>query len=52
MKKIAEKLRTQAAAMQAIAECDGLKGEYADKLGENARGSAGGWTSPKTATAR
>ena len=38
MKRVAEKLRTQAAAMQAIAECDGLKGEYADKLGENARG--------------
>ncbi|MDX3749611.1 hypothetical protein [Streptomyces sp. AK08-02] len=38
MKRIAEKLRTQAAAMQAIAECDGLKGEYADKLGDNARG--------------
>ena len=38
MKKVAEKLRTQAAAMQAIAECDGLKGKYADDLGDKARG--------------
>ncbi|MFF1626195.1 hypothetical protein [Streptomyces sp. NPDC058272] len=38
MKKIAEKLRTQAKAMQAIAECDGLKGKYADDLGDKARG--------------
>lgn len=27
MKKVAEKLRTQAATMQAIADCDGLKGK-------------------------
>ncbi|MEU1302394.1 putative T7SS-secreted protein [Streptomyces shenzhenensis] len=38
MKKIAAKLRTQAKAMQAIAECDGLKGKYADELGEKTRG--------------
>ncbi|MET7701030.1 hypothetical protein [Streptomyces sp. NPDC005485] len=38
MKKVAEKLRTQAAAMQAIADCDGLKGKYADDLGDKARG--------------
>ncbi|MFJ4786751.1 putative T7SS-secreted protein [Streptomyces sp. NPDC088794] len=38
MKKVAEKLRTQAAAMQAIADCDGLKGKYADELGDKARG--------------
>ncbi|MFJ6569855.1 putative T7SS-secreted protein [Streptomyces sp. NPDC091292] len=38
MKRIAQKLRTQAKAMQAIAECDGLKGKYADELGDKARG--------------
>src|SRR5689334_4390069 len=38
MKKVAEKLRAQAAAMQAIADCDGLKGKYADELGDKARG--------------
>ncbi|MFB6844827.1 putative T7SS-secreted protein [Streptomyces sp. NPDC056373] len=38
MKKIAKKLRDQAAAMQAIADSDGLKGKYADKIGEKARG--------------
>jgi len=38
MKKMAEKLRTQAAAMQAIGDSDGLKGKYADELGEKARG--------------
>ncbi|MFJ3231522.1 hypothetical protein [Streptomyces sp. NPDC086787] len=38
MKKVAEKLRTQAAAMQAIADCDGLNGKYADDLGDKARG--------------
>lgn len=38
MKKIAKKLRDQAAAMQAIADSDGLKGKYADKVGEKARG--------------
>ncbi|MGW3287876.1 putative T7SS-secreted protein [Streptomyces sp. NPDC001002] len=38
MRKIAEKLRTQAKAMQAIADCDGLRGKYADELGDKARG--------------
>lgn len=38
MKKVAEKLRAQAAAMQAIADCDGLKGKYADELADKARG--------------
>ncbi|MFJ8086338.1 putative T7SS-secreted protein [Streptomyces sp. NPDC096205] len=38
MKNVAAKLRTQAAAMQAIADCDGLKGKYADELGDKARG--------------
>lgn len=38
MKKIAEFLRTQAAALAAMADADNLKGEYADELGENARG--------------
>ncbi len=38
MKKVAEKLRTQAATMQASADCDGLKGKYADDLGDKARG--------------
>ncbi|MGP3948556.1 putative T7SS-secreted protein [Streptomyces sp. 7N604] len=38
MKRVAEKLRTQAAAMEAIADSDGLKGKYADELAEKARG--------------
>ncbi|MFI1681229.1 putative T7SS-secreted protein [Streptomyces sp. NPDC020607] len=38
MKKIAEYLRTQAAALNAMADADNLKGEYADKLAEDARG--------------
>ncbi|MFJ6724463.1 hypothetical protein ACIQPQ_06045 [Streptomyces sp. NPDC091281] len=38
MKKIAEYLRTQAAALTAMANADNLKGKYADKLGEEARG--------------
>lgn len=38
MKKIAEYLRTQAAALNAMADADDLKGEYAEKLGEDARG--------------
>ncbi|MGP3922481.1 putative T7SS-secreted protein [Streptomyces sp. 8N616] len=38
MKKVAAKLRTQAAAMEAIADSDGLKGKYADELAEKARG--------------
>ncbi|MEU6255549.1 putative T7SS-secreted protein [Streptomyces sp. NPDC047043] len=38
MKKVAEKLRTQAAAMEAMADCDGLKGKYADALADKARG--------------
>lgn len=38
MKKIAEYLRTQAAALNAMADADNLKGKYADKLGEDARG--------------
>ncbi|MFF4275935.1 putative T7SS-secreted protein [Streptomyces sp. NPDC001536] len=38
MKKIAKKLRDQAATLQAIADADGLKGKYADKIGEKAGG--------------
>lgn len=38
MKAVAKKLRTQAADMEAIANSDGLKGKYADELGEKARG--------------
>lgn len=38
MKGIAKKLREQAAAMVAIADSDGLKGKYAEELGEKARG--------------
>lgn len=38
MKKIAEYLRTQAAALTAMADADNLKGDYADELAENARG--------------
>ncbi|MFI7317727.1 putative T7SS-secreted protein [Streptomyces venezuelae] len=38
MKKIAEYLRTQAAALTAMADADNLKGQYADKLAEDARG--------------
>ncbi|MFJ4832889.1 hypothetical protein ACIP79_23740 [Streptomyces sp. NPDC088747] len=38
MKKIAEYLRTQAAALTAMADADNLKGKYADELAENARG--------------
>ncbi|MGW7065762.1 hypothetical protein ACWGII_22280 [Streptomyces sp. NPDC054855] len=38
MKKIAEYLRTQAAALNAMADADNLKGKYAEKLGEDARG--------------
>ncbi|MEV8596620.1 putative T7SS-secreted protein [Streptomyces sp. NPDC052012] len=38
MKGVAKKLREQAAAMLAIADSDGLKGKYADELGEKARG--------------
>ncbi|MER6137802.1 putative T7SS-secreted protein [Streptomyces sp. NPDC001815] len=38
MKKIAEYLRTQAAALTSMAEADNLKGKYAEKLGEEARG--------------
>jgi hypothetical protein len=38
MKKIAEYLRTQAAALSAMADADNLKGEYAEKLGEESRG--------------
>ncbi|MFE6481556.1 putative T7SS-secreted protein [Streptomyces sp. NPDC057757] len=38
MKKMAGKLRTQAAAMKAIGNSDSLKGKYADTLGEKARG--------------
>nr|WP_223832934.1 hypothetical protein [Streptomyces venezuelae] len=38
MKKIAEYLRTQAAALNAMADADNLKGQYADKLAEDARG--------------
>jgi hypothetical protein len=38
MKKIAEYLRTQAAALTAMANADNLKGKYAEKLGEDSRG--------------
>ncbi|MFE0132451.1 hypothetical protein ACFWY6_12890 [Streptomyces sp. NPDC059037] len=38
MKKIAEYLRTQAAALTAMADADNLKGQYAEKLAEDARG--------------
>ncbi|MFE9973455.1 hypothetical protein ACFYRD_22545 [Streptomyces hirsutus] len=38
MKKIAEYLRTQAAALTAMADAENLKGDYADELAENARG--------------
>jgi hypothetical protein len=38
MNKIAEYLRTQAAALTAMADADNLKGDYADELAENARG--------------
>ncbi|MGW3409044.1 putative T7SS-secreted protein [Streptomyces sp. NPDC000888] len=38
MKKVAEYLRTQAAALTAMADADNLKGKYADELAENARG--------------
>ncbi|MFJ1972972.1 putative T7SS-secreted protein [Streptomyces sp. NPDC087903] len=38
MKKIAEYLRTQAAALTAMADADNLKGDYAEELAENARG--------------
>ncbi|XKK58872.1 hypothetical protein HFP71_22145 [Streptomyces sp. ARC32] len=38
MKKIAEYLRTQAESLTAMADADNLKGKYADKLAENARG--------------
>ncbi|MFJ8999091.1 hypothetical protein ACIRG8_12175 [Streptomyces sp. NPDC102359] len=38
MKKVAVYLRTQAAALHAMAEADNLKGQYAEKLGEEARG--------------
>ncbi|MEV2193739.1 putative T7SS-secreted protein [Streptomyces phaeochromogenes] len=38
MKKIAEYLRTQAAALTAMADADNLKGKYAEKLGEESRG--------------
>ncbi|MGW6061113.1 hypothetical protein [Streptomyces sp. NPDC055189] len=38
MKKIAEYLRTQAAALNAMADADNLKGKYAEKLAEDARG--------------
>ncbi|MFF5159866.1 hypothetical protein ACFY3N_27200 [Streptomyces sp. NPDC000348] len=38
MKTIAEYLRTQAAALTAMADADNLKGDYADELAENARG--------------
>jgi hypothetical protein len=38
MKKIAEYLRTQAAALTAMADADNLKGQYAEKLGEESRG--------------
>ncbi|GGV76821.1 hypothetical protein GCM10010228_42490 [Streptomyces massasporeus] len=38
MKKIAEYLRTQAAALSAMADADNLKGKYAEKLGEESRG--------------
>ncbi|GHG23387.1 hypothetical protein GCM10018777_42530 [Streptomyces albogriseolus] len=38
MKTIADYLRTQAAALTAMADADNLKGKYADELAENARG--------------
>ncbi|WAZ23373.1 hypothetical protein STRCI_004712 [Streptomyces cinnabarinus] len=38
MKEIAEYLRTQAAALTAMADADNLKGKYAEKLGEDSRG--------------
>lgn len=38
MKKIAEYLRTQAASLAAMADADNLKGKYAEKLSEEARG--------------
>ncbi|MFF0204137.1 hypothetical protein [Streptomyces sp. NPDC005017] len=38
MKLIAHYLRTQAAALNAMADADNLKGKYAEKLGEDARG--------------
>lgn len=38
MKQIAEYLRTQAAALNAMADADNLKGKYADKLSGDARG--------------
>ncbi|MER8258036.1 putative T7SS-secreted protein [Streptomyces albidoflavus] len=38
MKKIAEYLRTQAASLAAMADADNLKGKYAEKLSEDARG--------------
>ncbi|WUU13573.1 hypothetical protein OG866_18505 [Streptomyces sp. NBC_00663] len=38
MKKVAEYLRTQAKALTAMADADNLKGEFAEKLSENARG--------------
>ncbi|MGW3724962.1 hypothetical protein [Streptomyces sp. NPDC000851] len=38
MKKVAHYLRTQAAALTAMADADNLKGQYAEKLGEEARG--------------
>ncbi|MFH8485417.1 hypothetical protein [Streptomyces longisporoflavus] len=38
MRKIAEYLRTQAAALNAMADADNLKGKYAEKLAEDARG--------------
>jgi hypothetical protein len=38
MKLIAHYLRTQAAALNAMADADNLKGKYAEKLGEEARG--------------
>ncbi|MFH8613262.1 putative T7SS-secreted protein [Streptomyces sp. NPDC018029] len=37
MKKIAEYLRTQAEALNAMADADNLKGKYAEKLGEDSR---------------
>lgn len=38
MKKIAEYLRTQAKSLTAMADADNLKGKYAEKLAEDARG--------------
>lgn len=37
MKTIADYLRTQAAALTAMADADNLKGDYADELAENSR---------------